>query len=236
MKKLFSVIAFALALNFLAAAGGIAYLWQTKRLDREKVHAIREMLFPPESSATTKPSAELADSAASTQPAPSSLTLDTLLAQHANLPAADQVQLLQRTFDARMAQLDMRERELRNLQDLVSNGERKLKADRDALEQEKSAQDAREQEQAKLAGDKGFQDSLQLYGTMKPKQVKDVFAGLSDDVVVRYLRAMSPRQATKILAEFKTPAELDRVKVLMERVRASAAEPAGTTQSAAANP
>ncbi len=61
---------------------------------------------------------------------------------------------------------------------------------------------------------------------MKPKQVKDVFAGLPEDVVVRYLRAMQPRQATKILSEFKTPAELERVKVLMERVRA-AAEPAG---------
>jgi flagellar motility protein MotE (MotC chaperone) len=231
VKKLFTVIAFALALNFLAVAGGVAYLWQTKRLDREKVHAIREMVFPPASDATTKPSAEFSDAA--TQPAPSSLKLDELLAQHANRPAAEQVQLLQRTFDSRLAQVDMREREVRNLQDLVANAERKLKADRETLEQERAALETREQESARLAGDKGFQDSLQLYGTMKPKQVKDVFAGLSDEVVVRYLRAMPPRQATKILAEFKTPAELDRVKVLMERVRAAAAESAGTTQTAA---
>ena len=48
------------------------------------------------------------------------------------------------------------------------------------------------------------------------------------DVVVRYLRAMDPGQAGKIIKEFKTPAEVQRVKGLMEQVR-SAAESAGAS-------
>ena len=64
---------------------------------------------------------------------------------------------------------------------------------------------------ARLAADQGFQDALQLYGTMKPKQVKEVFATLPDDVVVRYLRAMESRDASKVIKEFKSPAELVRL-------------------------
>jgi flagellar motility protein MotE (MotC chaperone) len=222
VKKLFHVIVLALAANFLLFAGGVGYLWKTQRLDREKVHSIREILFPPnaEANPATQPTAQSA-----AQPA---LSLDAVLAAHAGMPAAEQVQLLQRTFDSRMAQLDRRTEELKALHDLVKLGESRLAADRDAFEHELAALRKREQEADRLAKDKGFQDSLELYGTMKPKQVKDVFAGLPDDVVVRYLRAMDPGQAGKIIKEFKTPAEVQRVKGLLEQVR-SAAESAGAS-------
>jgi flagellar motility protein MotE (MotC chaperone) len=219
VKKFFNVLVLALATNFLLVAGGIGYLWKTQRLDRDKAHAIREILFPPdETGATTQPATQ-----PTTQPA---LNLDAVLAAAAGMPATEQVQLLQRTFDSRMAQLDRRTEELKALHDLVKNGEARLAADRVAFERERGALQKREQEADRLAKDKGFQDSLELYGTMKPKQVKDVFAGLPDDVVVRYLRAMDPGQAGKIIKEFKTPAEVQRVKGLMEQVR-SAAEPVG---------
>lgn len=215
MKKLWNVLVLTLALNLVLLAGGVGYLWRTKQLDPEKVAAIRAILFPPPApeASTTQPT-----TAPATQPV---LKLEELLAAHASLPAAEQVQLLQRTFDSRMAQLDRRQREVEALHDLVRNAEGKLKAERDAFEQRRGALDAREQEATKLAADKGFQDALQLYGTMKPKQVKDVFAGLPDETVVRYLRAMEAKQASKILKEFKTPAETERVKELMERVRAA---------------
>ena len=224
MKRLFNVIVLALAVNFLLLAGGVGYLWKTQRLDREKVHSIREILFPlnEPGDPTTQPTTQPA-----TQP---SLNLDAVLAAHAGMPAAEQVQLLQRTFDERMAKLDRRTEELKALHDLVKGGEARLTKDRAAFEQELAALRKREQEADRLAKDKGFQDSLELYGTMKPKQVKDVFAGLPDDVVVRYLRAMDPGQAGKIIKEFKTPAEVQRVKGLMEQVR-SAAESAGASAS-----
>ena len=213
MKKLWNVLVLTLAFNFLLVAGGAGYLYRTGRLDREKVFAIRELLFPPPAAPATQPTTR-----PTTQPV---LKMEELLAAHASLPAAEQVALLQRTFDSRMAQLDRREREIRSLHDLVNNAEARLKLERDAFDARVKALDAREQDAIKLAADQGFQESLQLYGTMKPKQVKDVFTRLPDAEVVRYLRALDTRQATKILAEFKTPAELDRVKALMEQVRAA---------------
>ena len=233
MKKLWNILVLALAINFIAVLAGVAYLYQSKRLDRARVDAIRELLFPPV--------APDAAAAAATQPAEASSTtqptqkLDDLLATHSGRPAAEQAQFLQRTFDSRMAQLDFRQREVAALHDLVRNAEAKLTAERKAFEARRDALEAREQEATRLAADQGFQDSLELYGTMKPKQVKDVFAKLPDDVVVRYLRAMEPRDASKILAEFKAPAELERLKKLMEQVRsAAAAEARGDADDAPA--
>jgi flagellar motility protein MotE (MotC chaperone) len=223
VKKLWNMLVLTLALNFLLLAGGVGYLYKTGRLDPEKLHAIRELVFPavqpgdPSTRPTTAPS---------TQPV---LSLDALLAEHAGMPAVEQVQLLQRTFDSRLAQLDRRQREVEALHDLVRNAEAKLSAERAEFDAQRAALETREQEAARLAGDKGFQEALQLYQTMKPKQVKDVFAGMADDAVVRYLRAMEPRQATKVLKEFKTPAEVRRVKLLMERVEGAPAEPGGAS-------
>src|SRR5688572_4827701 len=104
MKKLLNVIVMVLAINFLAVAGGAVYLHQTGRLDNEKVHAIRAILFPPPKpvAATTQPSDE---GGATTQPI---LRLEQLLAHHAGRPAGEQVEFIQRSFDAQMAQLDRR--------------------------------------------------------------------------------------------------------------------------------
>ena len=224
MKKLWNVLVLTLALNFVLLAGGIGYLYQTKRIDKEKVHAIKEVLFPPPAvdPPTTQPTSQPA-----TQPV---LDLDALLAAHASLPAAEQVQLLQRTFDFRMTELDRRNREIASQFDLVKNAQAQLQAERQAFEVRRAALETREQQATRLAADKGFQDALKLYETLKPKQVKDVFAGLADEVVVRYLRAMEPVRAAKIIKEFKTPAEVQRVKVLMEQVRAA------ETGSASAQP
>lgn len=217
MKKLWNILVLALAVNFVALLAGVAYLYQSKRLDRERVRAIREMLFPPPpaaDAATTQPS----ETGATTQPV---FKLEELLAAHTGRPAAEQAQFLQRTFDSRVAELDRRQSDLEALHDLVRNAEAKLAEDRKQFEAKLAALEAREQEATRLAADKGFQDALKLYGTMKPKQVKEVFATLPDDVVVRYLRAMESRDASKVIKEFKSPAELERLKVLMERVRSA---------------
>jgi flagellar motility protein MotE (MotC chaperone) len=223
MKKLWNILVLALAVNFVALLAGVGYLYQSKRLDRERVRAIRELLFPPQADAaggpaTTQPSGGAAR--ATTQPV---LKLEELLAAHTGRPAAEQAQVLQRTFDSRMAQLDARQGEIEHLHVLVRNAQSKLTEERELFEGQRAALEAREQGATRLAADKGFQDSLKLYGTMRPKQVKDVFATLADDVVVRYLRAMEPRDASKIIKEFKSPAELERLKLLMERVRSAEA-------------
>ncbi len=91
--------------------------------------------------------------------------------------------------------------------------------DRGKLQQQQQNLTANQQEQTKLASDKGFQDSLELYTTMPPAQVKKIFMTLDDSAVQRYLEAMEPKPATKIIKEFKSPEELVRIQKILERMR-----------------
>ncbi|HEV2294364.1 MAG TPA: hypothetical protein VGR35_10940 [Tepidisphaeraceae bacterium] len=217
MKKLGGVIMLTLAINFLAAAGGIAYLFQTGQLDREKVRAIKALVLapPPVDPATTQPSPH---DAPTTRPA---ANLDELLAKASGRTAGEQVEFIQRSFDAQMALLDRRQRELTDLQRQVDLAKQQMERDRIALEKSRTELAAQQQLATKLATDKGFQDSLQLYNTMSAKQVKRVFMALDDETMRQYLQAMQPRKAAAIIKEFKTLDEVSRIQNVMEAMRTS---------------
>jgi hypothetical protein len=239
MKKLFDVLVLTLAVNFVVLAVGVGWLYQSGRLNRAKAHAIREIVFPPSARAasTTQPSGSgtsLQD-AATTQPI---LRLDELLArQTSGRSTAEQIEFLQRTFDAQTATLDRRQRELGDLERQVDLAKEQLARDRAAFDAERSALEAREQEASQLAADKGFQDSLARYQAMAGKQVKQIFMGLDDETVRRYLQAMEPRQAARVIKEFKTPDELARIQKVLEKMRLSqpATAPANPADAASAS-
>src|SRR5215212_5951525 len=128
MKRLWNVFVLTLAVNFVAVAGGVAYLYKDGRLDRQRVQAIRQILYPPP-----------APPAAATQPAESTknepvLRLGELLEQKSGLSTAEQLEFIQQTFDARMAELDRRQRELADLQRQVDMANSALAKDRTALD------------------------------------------------------------------------------------------------------
>src|SRR6478609_1621688 len=132
-------MAWTLALNFLAAGGGIGWLWKSGKLDREKVQAMREMVFPTTGPATRAAGAELA--MATTRPM---LRLEELLEKQAGRPATEQVAYMQTAFDAQMAQLDRRQQELLGLQRQVDLAQQQMSKDRAALEAEKKRLASRE--------------------------------------------------------------------------------------------
>lgn len=224
MKKIGTVLMLTLALNFLAVSGGVGWLWSSRHLDRAKVDAIKQILFPPPA---TQPAVAVAITPdATTQP---DLRLEELLAKESGHSATEQVEFIQRTFDTQMAQLDRRERELEDLKSQTELAQSQLTRDRAALEADRQALDSEKQQQSALAGDKGFQDSLSLYNSMGSKQVKNVFMGLDDPTVMNYLRAMQPRTAAKIIKEFKTPDETERIQRILERMRQAGPATAPTT-------
>ena len=212
MKKILGLLAGVLALNFLAVAGGVGYLFKSGHLDKSRLSTIKEILFPPPPPAVTVATG----ASASTQP---SLQLDELLKKAAGRSAEEQVEFLQRSFDSRMAELDLRARQLNDQQHAIDFGRQRLATDRTSLEAEKKQLKAAEDQAAVQASDQGFQDSLQLYSSMPTKQVKTIFMSLSDETMMRYLEAMPPKTAAKIAKEFKTPDETDRIQKVLERMR-----------------
>ena len=230
MKKLGTAILFTLALNFLAAAGGVGYLFKTGRLDRAKVMAIKDVVFPPPAPAEAPATQPSESSDATTQPVNN---LETLLAKASGRTAGEQVEFIQKSFDAQMAMLDRRQRELNDLQRQVDLAKQQMERDRAALEKGRVELASQKQEATKLASDKGFQDSLALYNTMPSKQVKTIFMTLDDGTMRQYLQAMQPRAAARIIKEFKSPDEVTRIQRVMESMRlaqqasASVQTPAG---------
>jgi len=216
VKKLWNLLVLTLALNFVALAAGVAWLYQAGRLDHARVVAVKEILFPPP--ATAAPTTQPADD---TPTAPSSSKrLEELLSKMSGKrTAAEQVEFIQQTFDTTMAQLDRRQRVIEDLEGQIARANQKLSEDRKALDADRGALVAREKEAERLAGDKGFQDTLELYNSMPPRQVKALFMTADELTVAQYLDAMQPRTAARIIKEFKTPEELDRIKRVLEKMR-----------------
>jgi hypothetical protein len=224
MNKILNVLALALALNFLAVAGGVGWLYKSGHLDHDKMQAIKAIVFP---SPTTAPSQDT-----NSPPGPATeptLKLDELLAQAATRPSGEQVDLIQRKIDAQVLQLDQRERALYDLQQQIRRDQVAQAAKRVELDKEQKKLTDQEQQARKLEQDEGFQKSLALYNTMAGKQVKQIFMTLDDDTVVRYLQAMEPRDAARIAKEFKTEPEVEHLHVLLEKMRQT---PAATQPTA----
>jgi len=116
-------------------------------------------------------------------------------------------------------QLDERERELNDLESQVRMHRQQLQQDHDALAQEQAKQHQLEADAAKQKLDKGFAEALKLYTAMSSKQAKQIFMTLDDATVIRYLSAMSPADAAKIVKEFKTKPEVDRIQLVLEKMR-----------------
>jgi len=220
MKRLFNVLMLILAINFVAIAGGVGWLVQSKHVDREKFAAIREIVFPKK---TDAPATQPAGSESpSTQPI---LKLEELLARTTGRSASDQVEFIQHAFDAQMAQLDRRARELNDQQRQVDLAKQQMSRDRAALVADQKKLADERQLATRLAGDKGFQDSLLRYQAMPGKQVKQIFMTLDDATVMNYLQAMEPRTAARIIKEFKSPEELDRIHKVLELMRVAQISP-----------
>lgn len=213
MKKFGQLLVLMLAMNFLAVAAAVGWLYQSGHLDKQRVGKIKEVVFPPATQpvAATQPTTGTVD--------PTRAELDALLARHANLPAGQQAEFIRQAFDSQVAELDRRTRELQDLQSQVDLANTKLVADRAALEADRKKLTDDQEQAKKLATDQGFQDSLNLYNSMPAKQVKSIFMTLNDDAMSQYLRAMDSTTAGKIIKEFKTPDELERVQRILEMMR-----------------
>jgi hypothetical protein len=202
-------------MNFLLVVGGSGWLYTSGHLDKEKFVELKKILFPP-----TQPVVAVA----STQPAPTTGPadrLEILLAQASGRPAAEQVDFIRHTFDAQMTELDRRQRELTDLQRQVDLAKEQAVTDRAKISQAQKQVAEQQAEQTRLDSDKGFQDSLQLYTVMPARQVKTIFLTLADDTVMHYLQAMQPRTAAKIVKEYKSPEEIQRIQKVLEKIRQS---------------
>ena len=226
MKKIFFVLILTVALNFLALAGGVGYLFQSGRLNKAKIGQLKDVVF----GEPAPPPAAPQPGATPKQTADSRNNLATLMSNQSGRSALDQVEFLRRTFDAQMLELDQRQQQISDLQRQVDLANQKLTADRAALDKREKDLAAREQEAQRLQDDAGFQTSLALYTSMPAKQVKSIFMTLNEQTVQQYLEAMDTRTAGKIIREFKSADETAFIERVLERIRLSQVSSADNKQ------
>jgi hypothetical protein len=228
MKKLLTVVMATLALNCLALLGAAAYVVQSAGVDRAKLMAVKDVLYPPATAPASQPATQPADGVA----ADPLKRLEELLANQTGRPMSEQVQMIQQRFDAQVTQLERRSREVADQQRQIDLAQAQLLRDREALDARQKQFEAEVAKATQATQDQGFAAALAVYQAMPAKQVKQIFMTLDDATVTRFMQALEPRQAAKIVKEFKTPAETERIQRVLEQIRkAELAQQVGTAAS-----
>lgn len=237
-------------LNLLILGGLLGFVAATGRLDKAKWQTITDLLRHPGSPAGLREKvADLMQPATTTAPdtQPAALLAKSGSgydgegvggAASSVASAADRIQFAQQAMEQERLRLE------RDAQDLLQR-QRLLDAQRaDVQSKLAKIDDERKQFQTlvQTTTDKtkadNFARSLSLYNELKPKQIKELFLGLQEDVIRDYLVAMDPDLATKVIAEFKSPEERALIGKVLEKIRIDGTSSAlsATTQAASASP
>ncbi len=104
---------------------------------------------------------------------------------------------------------------LRNMQFSVKAAQQQVEKNLRQLNEDRTTFDTQVAAYQQRALDEGFQKALKEYSLLKPKQAKTDFMKMAEDEAVRYLAAMKPDVAKKILEQFRTPEEEQRRLTLL---------------------
>jgi flagellar motility protein MotE (MotC chaperone) len=225
MKKLASFISVLCIINVLMLLGLGGYLWTTNRLNKPKVQTIADMIRHPGApeglrakvydimTPATAPGTQTRPQTANPSPNRGGLTgLEPATAQ-------ERIDYLQKVLEEERLRLENESQKLRQQQDLLVQKQAQLDLDRKTLAEQKKAFEQSLAATTTQSDAAGFQKSLDLFAELKPKQVKDLLTPMSVDQIARYLAAMEPDRAAKIIAEFKSSEEKTLLNQVLDKVR-----------------
>lgn len=221
MKTLLVAVAVLLALHFLAVLGLVGYLGATGRLSRDRLHEVVDVFRltnaqarqqaqqAAELAATAREKAQAVARLSSTAASPHTLEGRLAMQQVGDDLAMHRLERLQRdTADLR--------REMEQAKAIVTKGKAALDAERAQFKAFLAAQSKRQLDQ-------DFKQTVRMYEQLKPTQTKQMFQTLmangKTEEVVQYLAAMQLRKAGKVIAQFKTPSEIQQATHLLELLR-----------------
>src|SRR2546426_10068273 len=203
MKSFWNIISFLAVVHLLALLIFIAWLWQSGRLNRDRVNDLRQFLSMTSAQAKTAAEKTLQETEAE--------RLRKAREEHQSHPTGDserqiaRLMLLSQQEEQTRRRLDDEKKILQQQlnQTTAQVFEKQSAFERQRLEWENSAK-ADQQRQT----DQHFLQTVKLYEQATPKQGKrmlqELIAQNHVDQAVSYLDAMNVRAASKILKEFKT--------------------------------
>ena len=221
MKVLWAIIVIVLVLNTLAFLGLLGWLYNTGRIDKQRIMSARQVfeLTIEEEKRQGELAKELEEQSRqqaldiarleSVKDGPITLADRLLAEQQADELSVQRVQRLRRDIDDLRKQLTLAKQ-------LLAKQHEELTAQKESFEQAVA-------KETKLKNDQDFQQTVKMYQQLKPKQVKQMFQQLlNQDMagqVVEYLAAMQIRKAAAVIREFKSPAEIVQAADLLQSLR-----------------
>ncbi len=212
MRKIWTIVSTVAFLNFLAILAGAGWLLNTGRLDRDRIEAIRDVLFADDLS-------EDGDRADGTDPAG-----EPGVADGSPVISAEQ-RLNQRLeqSDADQERVRRMQREVDDLKAALSRERRLLDTQRAEFEAERAAFFDERRTIADLEGGDQFRRSLVVLETMKAGEAMESLQALLDagkDIeVVSYLNAMEDRTRARVFSEWVKNGQPDLAAKLLEDIR-----------------
>ncbi len=218
MKTIWSVASFLAVVHLLSIALFAGWLWQTKRLSRERLDDVRSIF------AMSVPAQEAAwadaDRDAEARRQEQQLRERR---QKPPLSSAAQIGLLSEGQEQTQLWIEGLENPKKQLRQQIALSAEQLEQERLAFEAKRRRWEKRVEAEDKLRSDAQFQKAIKLLETLPPKQAKAKIVELvktgRTPQAVAYLDAMSPRAASKVLSEFKTDQENRLATELLERLR-----------------
>lgn len=218
MKTLWSAVSFLAVVHLLAVLGLIGWLWQSGRLNEDRINSVRELLSPTveEVRRAEEEQAELDAEARRVQQAEQRMNT-------APVTSADQIAMISKVREATLQSQQALEGEREMFTKQLEQNAQAL-AKREADFEERIAQwEASIEAERERRSDAQFAKAVTLLEQMGPKPAKDTIVQLMRDggteQAVAYLNAMTERNAARILVEMKDPTEEGLATVLLERLR-----------------
>ncbi len=218
MKTAWNMISFLAVVNLLALVLFTAWLWQSGRLDRRRIDAVRDML-----SQTIQAEAEAQQAAAETARQAEAERMDESLQSNPPLPSAQQINQLSAINAREQLTLQRLEDEKNMLVEQLRLQSQKMNQERAEFEAQRAAWEQATKADRERQADGQFQKTVTLYETLPAKQAKAMLVELVDRnqtaQAIAYLDAMDSRAAAKILRELKTDVENQLATELLEQLR-----------------
>jgi hypothetical protein len=249
MKKFATFISILCVINVLMLLGIVGYLWGTNRLNKPKVQTIADMIRQPGAPEGLRTKvytimAPAAGPATQTRPATTAApaTRDGLNGMEP-ATAQERIDYVQKVLEEERLRLENEAQKVRQQQELLVQKQAQLDFERSSLADQKKAYEQSLAATTTQSDAAGFQKSLDLFAELKPKQIKDLLMAMPFDQVARYLAAMEPDRAAKIIGEFKSTDEKTLLNQALDKVRgvpaasgtrAASTLPAPTSVAAAA--
>lgn len=206
LRRIYQGVSLLAIVNMLAMGGLAGFLAATGRLGPEQIQRIATVLRG-ESIETPAPTTQPAGEETPTQVASAQIAFD----QEAHQLEAAAVQRAWREAENHRRLLEVAQLELMQREEAHA---------RRVQQWEEEARRTSE-----LGEARGFQKEIDLLGQISPTKAKGLLWQMSDAEVLRILDHLDVRIAKRILEEFSSPEELERLKSLMQQMGQQEAAP-----------